>query len=467
MPGNTNDRPQIFQTLPTEDMITEIEGSLATRSLILPPPSVSTQPDMSYTNNTEFWRAVFAQEVRSDRTITLHSFFLFEWLPRSPGLFHTRLGEENRRWASDHILQLDEEELRIYEESAPLDPVVLDLYGKICMLQGGIGCIRLKPSQTDVGLLWFMSASSTLSAHEGIPVAITEGHYNQYIDYINQHGVLPCSLVGKLKFVPERLLSLYRGYSGVPQLYLLVEEIQPLRSPLELRDGGPVVSAAVTFRTIEHYPIGGTYFDSTNLSAAYISFSPGLKDSLEKRLSWLEHYVSMLHNGTIITDFDEHMTRFRGAVFSLDKVRNGQLDSTEVASVVNYIQIGNADVLMESQHAQISANQVTVRKIMGDVFKNIGTGATIINRSNLINAMNNTNSGADPNLADALKQLADLIEKSGNSDAADNFNAFTEELQKPSPRKSLLKSFWDGMLAALPTIAELTTAAGTIALLVK
>jgi hypothetical protein len=376
-------------------------------------------------------------------------------------LFHTPEARDWREYAPDHIFRLNDEELRLYEASEPLDNVVFDLYGKYCMLRGGVGCIRLRPTPTEAGLLWFVSASSTLSAHEGIPVAITDADYNRYIDYINQHGVLPCALTGRLKFTPERLLSLYLDYAGVPQLYLLVEEIIPSRAPLDLHGQVPSVSVAVTFQSTDRW-------DNRDFGAAYTSFAPGAKGSLGKRLPWLEHYVATLHDGVIVTDFDEHMTRFRGAVFSLDKVRTGRLDVQEVATVINNINIGNADLLIDGQralHAHINAGQVNVGQLMGDVFRDIGAGATIINRSNLINAMNSASGSNSRELEDALRQLAEFIEKSGSREAADNFNAFTEELQQPSPRKSLLKSFWNGMLAALPTIAELTTAAGTIALL--
>ena len=407
---------------------------------------------------------MFNGEIRSNATVALQDFFLFEWFPRSPGLFHTEDARRCREFAQDHLFPLSGAERRIYEDTDPVDPVVYDLYGKWCMLQGGVGCIRLRPKLTETGLLWFMSASSTPSAHEGIPVAINEPDYIQYIEYINEYGILPCTIVGKLKFLPEPLLSLYQHYTGVPQFYLLAEEISPSRTPLQLQGHGPIVSVAVTFYIDPEEP------DFSNFGAAYISFAAGVKGSLERRLPWLEYYVATLHQGIIVTDFDEHMTRFRGAVFSLDKVCNGRLDQSEVVNIANYINI-DADVLIANQHklnAQIDANRVKIGKvkIMGDVFKNIGAGATVINRSSLLNAMNVVKDTGDPNVSEVLRQLAEFIEQSGNKDAAENFNAFTEELQQPSPRKSLLKSFWNGMLAALPTIADLSTVAGTVAMLV-
>lgn len=467
-PWNARDQPQVWQALPELDVAGEIEGALAAANLVLPPVPIAVASDKQFDSNDSFWRAILNQEVRSNATVTLQNFLLFEWFPRSPGQFHT---EDARHWrenAQDYLLPLSDAEKRIYEDTAPVDPIVYDLYGKYCMLRGGIGCIRLKPKPTEAGLLWFMSASSTLSAHEGVPVAINESVYNQYIEYINEHGVLPCRLVGKLKFLPEPLLSLYQDYTGVPHLYLLVEDIAPSRTHLQLQEHGPIVSVAVTFYSQKG---NSERYGWRDFSAAYISFAAADKGSLERRLPWLDYYVSTLHEGTIVTDFDEHMIRFNGAIFSLDKVCNGRLEHSEVVNITNNISIGNADILIANQrklHAQINANQIKAGKVtvMGDVFKNIGAGATIINRSSLVNAMNVTNDAVDPSVGEALRQLADFIEQSGNKEAGENFNAFTEELQQPSPRKSLLRSFWNGMLTALPTIANLATVAGAVAALV-
>jgi hypothetical protein len=465
---NAEDQPQVWQRLPQLDVTGEIEGALAAANLVLPPVPIVEASSKKFDSNDSFWRAILHQEARSNATVTLQNFLLFEWFPRSPGQFHTEDARNWRESAKDHLFPLSDRQRQIYENTAPVDPVVYNLYGKYCMLRGGIGCIRLKPKPTEAGLLWFMSASSTLSAHEGVPVAISESDYNQYIEYINEHGVLPCTLVGKLKFLPEPLLSLYQDYTGVPHLYLLVEAIFPSHAPLQLQERGPVVSVAVTFSSRK----GNSEQDSSrNFSAAYISFAGGDKDSLERRLPWLDYYVSNLNEGTIVTDFDEHMTRFNGAVFSLDKVCKGRLDHSEVINITNHLSIRNADVLITNQRklrAQINANQVKVERItvVGDVFKNIGAGATIINRSSLVNAMNVANNTVDPSVGEALRQLAEFIQQSGNKEAAENFNEFTKELQQPSPRKSLLRSFWNGMLAALPTIADLATVAAAVAALV-
>ncbi len=93
--------------------------------------------------------------------------------------------------------------------------------------------------------------------------------------------------------------------------------------------------------------------------------------------------------------------------------------------------------------------------IMGDYFSDI-KNATIINRSTVENAFNKIKENFGEETAAALVQLAKMVEQSGNQEAGEVFNAFTEEIQKPQPKKSLLKSFWNGLTTILPTISTMT-----------
>lgn len=92
---------------------------------------------------------------------------------------------------------------------------------------------------------------------------------------------------------------------------------------------------------------------------------------------------------------------------------------------------------------------------MGDKFEHIGAGATIINRSTLHNSFNAVKNLAGDEVADALIRAAEIINRSNNEEAVENFNAMNEELERERPRKHLLKSFWNGIVTALP-VAELT-----------
>jgi hypothetical protein len=81
-------------------------------------------------------------------------------------------------------------------------------------------------------------------------------------------------------------------------------------------------------------------------------------------------------------------------------------------------------------------------------------GKDIINKSNVRNALNKVEEKYDKETSEALVKVAEFIEKSGDPAAGVSFNNFTEELIKPEPDKSKLKSFWSGLEKALPTIAQ-------------
>jgi hypothetical protein len=55
----------------------------------------------------------------------------------------------------------------------------------------------------------------------------------------------------------------------------------------------------------------------------------------------------------------------------------------------------------------------------------------------------------------ALVKVAEFIEKSKDPAAGALFNSFTEEINKPQPDKSRLKSFWSGIQNVLPSIASI------------
>lgn len=98
---------------------------------------------------------------------------------------------------------------------------------------------------------------------------------------------------------------------------------------------------------------------------------------------------------------------------------------------------------------------------MGDRFENI-SNSTLINRSVVQSAFNKVASEHDRDTARALKLIADEIERSGSKGAAETFNSFAEELHKSDPRKPVLRTLWNGVVAALPTVVQMTDAVSKI-----
>jgi hypothetical protein len=167
----------------------------------------------------------------------------------------------------------------------------------------------------------------------------------------------------------------------------------------------------------------------------------GEGERLSKAVSWLRDYsmrYSSIPNPPILTDFDEHYRHFDNPIeFSLKNLFSKGLDPERLLAYARYYGMS------------INIGEV----VMGDKFENI-SNATIINRSLVQNAFNKVRDEVET--ANALKRVADEVERSGNTEAAENFNAFSEELQKPEPKKSLLRSFWGGVTLALPSILQMT-----------
>lgn len=99
---------------------------------------------------------------------------------------------------------------------------------------------------------------------------------------------------------------------------------------------------------------------------------------------------------------------------------------------------------------------------MSDKFENI-TNSTIVNRSAVENAFGLLKSQGNEEAANAIEEVAKIVEASGNSAAAKLFDALNEELTKEAPDKSILKQCWDGVVAILPDVGKIAGAAAAIA----
>ncbi len=335
--------PKLY-SLYDEDVRGLVNAHVNTANYVLPPVRQSRAlPDRTFGSNESLWQALLPpqESLRANVTARLDNFFLFEWFPRSPGLFHTTDGRQAREMAENfrkrvpvprflpaHKLRQDGDSSSDREFLEIFDP-----YGKVSMLKGGIGCIRLRSKAVESGEVWFMSASSSGIAHEGFPVAVPDHLYQKYIEDIRTFGALRCDLTGKLRFLPESMLELFRGYRGVPQLYLLVEELKqrPNRQALDL-----LVTVGVSF-------LSG-FEGAQKMDASYATFDPSTTDSVSETAVWLEEvYVKGLYSGSVVTDFDEQMARFASATFSLNALMRNELNRAAVQTFVDTVNIYGGD----------------------------------------------------------------------------------------------------------------------------
>jgi hypothetical protein len=105
--------------------------------------------------------------------------------------------------------------------------------------------------------------------------------------------------------------------------------------------------------------------------------------------------------------------------------------------------------------------------IMGDKFEQI-SNSTIVNRSLVENAFNQTSEQLGEETAKALIDIATFVDKSQDVAAGSLLNNFMGELESQEPNKGKLQQYWNGLLAILPNITELAEAFAKVgALFVK
>ena len=284
-------------------------------------PQVAAVARREYSNDETLWRDLRMGPLREHGSIVLHGFRLFDYVPRAPGLYH----DERARYAREEAFRFIDDRLgespAQIEASAARDyRVVFAPTGKQSMLDGGVGCVRLKPIVVEGRVHMLMSATSSDEAHRGIPVAVPEEQFIELADPIGINGAVVCDLQGRLAAVPPELVGLFGDSPGCPRLYVRVDAMR-IREDLP-PPTRPQVSVAVSF-TSDYERRNGIY-------ASYVTFTPGDNSSFDRALTWLNDvYVEGGYQGKIITDFDQSRSWFPGAALSLRAVmgrRKEELD---------------------------------------------------------------------------------------------------------------------------------------------
>lgn len=356
--------PKHLINLPNQQVEPFLDNHLATANYIVPTTDgserIQQSNDKTFHTNNSIWEAILYDRIRrTDINIILDGFFLFEWLPRSPGLFYTSKGRAARSDAQYNI------------ESIRDGVIVYNPYGKGSMLDGGVGNVRLKPIEVKDNTYCLMSASSSGVCHEGFPIALPIELYNECIEEITDRGAVVRQLTGKLRFVPDNLAPLYRGYTEVPQLYLHIEDVSPTHHPQSRHMEELRVSVAASFLS--------DYEGSNKVYATYVHFDPSEPKSLRKSVEWMEQdYVIGKYKGQVLTDFDEQESNFAAAPFSLEKVMSLSLVRADVRNIASKLNINAESVLQHQAQVVISIGEVYMDskyKILGGQQGAVGDNA--------------------------------------------------------------------------------------------
>ena len=298
------------------------------RALFVRPQELPQEADRKHRSNADFWRDVLdPQQAIAECVVCLEGFNVFEWIPRNPGLFHTSRAAWAREEANYHIRSISSAKYWDFQTNADGPPnhagafrtitsgkrahkIIYTPQGKSSMLQGGVGCVRLRPVELKRGgMHWFMSATSSDAPDEGIPLLVPDAIYRRIIDEIRRTGNKPCNIIGRTKFIPAKFSDLYSRTYRIQRLYIDVESLEQSQKE---RPAGEVSVATSFLSEFEGHP---------KIYASYVTFDPGFRGAQESATEWMkEEYVEGLYKGTVLTDFDQQQGAIQGTLFSLEQV---------------------------------------------------------------------------------------------------------------------------------------------------
>lgn len=309
------------------------------RGFYMKPSELPKAKDREFFDNETLWLHIFQERLRAERVVRLSGFRIFDWMPRNPGLFHTENGRSARREAALHVMELDHKRFAEYlhADGAPPDgadvlrdvtlsegaarKLIFTPQGKCSMLQGGVGCVRFRSlNLANGGVAWLVSATSSAAPDEGIPLLMSDADYEAIEDELIERGFATCDIIGKTKFVPDEFADLFSVQSGIPRLYIEVQELVPRPPP----DVAGQVSVAASFVS--------DYEGQPRIYASYVTFDPAIAGAKQEAAEWMkEEYVEGLYNGRLLTDFDQRARTFSDSLFTMDHL----LGSTDLAKQVD------------------------------------------------------------------------------------------------------------------------------------
>lgn len=368
-----------------------------------------------YNENCDLWHDILNYKLSLTKTVKLTNFCIMEWLPVSPGLYFTHKASQSRTEAE----QMMDWFLGEYVPT-----------GKLRMIEGGIGSVRLSPDSNNN---YYLGASSTGISHQGIPLMLSRDLYSAYIDIIKEEGYIIADIVGTIEFL-SKARSLIEYKNKIPRYIISVDSIK-------LKKLEPInISVSIATLFSEHTQTNSKYY-------TYASFSPdNAGNNLKSAVEWIEDYAYRysMKTGAIhfLSDFDEHMQHFSFPVdIALHSVMNSKINQAYLYKLCETLNI----TLMENN---ISGNSGPVA--VGNEKTIISTGAGDISISNSFNERYGEGS------SDVLKKVIEIINQEKNDEAKELFQEFKEQLEKEKPKKSMLQMIWSNIVSLVPLIKAST-----------
>jgi len=372
--------------------------------------------DKSIPNNGTFWNEALSRNLHAGQIIKLSGFKILEWIPTSPGLFHTRYAIKERDNAMRRHFENEKKQGKVKS-----DPNYIELRpgDKRSMVKGGVGSLRLGPKKVGGSIKHIMCATSSGISHEGIVLSMETEHYEKVITEIKDKKNPSVDLTGRIMLLPDELsLINFQYYKKVPKYYVEVEELEMVRN--DTPNIG-VVSVTITYTKEDKLK------DYDPFSFSFCQFSPTQTSAnLDGVTDWLRNYAvkySESETPLIVGDFDEYYDHFENVQFPIADIANG------IISIEN---------LHKFQHLfEFNINETT----MGDknIFNNSQIGA-VGSKSKAIKNKFQQNTYSLPEnldydiLTQELTKLKEDLRSKANS--PEEFQAISEVVEAENAAKS-------------------------------
>ena len=159
-------------------------------------------------------------------------------------------------------------------------------------------------------------------------LGVPDGLYGQLINQVRAGGSACVNIAGQMEFIPAEMSDIYCRYTGLPQTFLRVHDIDLAKNEV----GPTLISPAITFSS--------QYEGEARSYACYVTANAADYAGLKERIRWMdEEYVSGRYRGSVLTDFDQTTAHFQSVKFSLEKVMNFGIFLKEIESTMqqNYV----------------------------------------------------------------------------------------------------------------------------------
>lgn len=262
--------------------------------------------EVEINNAQEFWEKVYQGDVkyRHKQIVKLKDFFLSEWVPKLPGRITTPEGQRNLMEGLQDIQGYYSIEDKIVSVLGPI--------GKMKMMTGGYGSLRLNPTaNSDYCTMLNLVHVNDWHCDYGIPIVVSKSVYETFLKY-RQHEGAPWieKLTGILYLdtdIPHiQKISNSIGnsldnetidiLSNVPnQKKAFIYVSSPNDISMKYNNSHPEATAWTLFKTkLQEEP----------LRLTYARFNPRKEESLLEAVGFLNQYVATFDGDSILTDFD-------------------------------------------------------------------------------------------------------------------------------------------------------------------